>query len=213
MNDVNVSEMKNSIRPAFCTEDTYISANTSSSENKDRFLSSSGDDSMYSSFPGSPRNRKSKEDNFDSLKSQVPKDYDYSKSTEHSYSINSEKLKRDDIYRSNNYDIRDGDGVEKKESCGGKYSSVEVSLSAVEAEISSIFQPHAEGPVIKIKKEERKDEENGPVCVGKYAEQRRELDYSYHSQYTPERQLFHDILIGKIGFCSYLTWQFFLPFG
>lgn len=32
-------------------------------------------------------------------------------------------------------------------------------------------------------------------CVGKYKEQRKQLDYSYHSYYTPERQRLHDQLI------------------
>lgn len=34
-----------------------------------------------------------------------------------------------------------------------------------------------------------------PVFVGKYQEQRRALDYSYHTHYTPERQYLHDQLI------------------
>jgi hypothetical protein len=38
---------------------------------------------------------------------------------------------------------------------------------------------------------------NAPICVGKYAKQRYGLDYSYHAQYVPERQLFHDMLIGS----------------
>ena len=34
-----------------------------------------------------------------------------------------------------------------------------------------------------------------PVFVGKYGNQRKVLDYSYHSHYRPERQLLHDQLI------------------
>ena len=53
-----------------------------------------------------------------------------------------------------------------------------------------------EKEVEKEKEKEVEVEEEEPVCVGKYAKQRSELDYSYHSQYTPERQLFQDLLIG-----------------
>jgi hypothetical protein len=41
------------------------------------------------------------------------------------------------------------------------------------------------------------EEEEKPVYVGKYARERSELDYTFHENYIPERQLFHDILIDQ----------------
>lgn len=42
---------------------------------------------------------------------------------------------------------------------------------------------------------EKQTESISSTFVGKYAEHRSQLDYSYHGYYTPERQLFHDIII------------------
>ena len=39
--------------------------------------------------------------------------------------------------------------------------------------------------------------DDGELFVGKYSKQRSELDYSYHWQYTAQRQLFHDLLIDR----------------
>lgn len=41
------------------------------------------------------------------------------------------------------------------------------------------------------------EEDENPVFVGKYARERSELDYTFHENYIPERQLFHDILIDQ----------------
>ena len=177
----------------------HLSPSRSAGEQNDKC---SGDDSFYSSFPGSPRNRKSGENIFEELNSPVPEDYDYSKSTEYSYAIEPQNFDRNNGSRSITYDTGDGGSdVNKEQSERGlfflKENLTDILSNSIEADMSSIFLPHPEKSSTEMKKEKEMAKELGPICVGKYAEQRRELDYSYHSQYTPERQLFHDILIGR----------------
>ena len=175
---------------------------TATSRSPERNDKCSGDDSFCSSFPGSPRNRKSRDNIFEELNSLVSEDYDYTKSTEYSYAVKPQYFDRNNASRSITYDTGD-EGSEGNKECleRGLFlldkNRTDIPSNLIEAEVSSIFLPHPEKSSTEMKREKEKAKELGPVCVGKYAEQRRELDYSYHSQYTPERQLFHDILIGR----------------
>ena len=176
------------------THDNISLMYTGASRSPEQNDKCSGDDSFYSSFPGSPRNRKSRDNIFEELNSLVSKDYDYTKSTEYSYAAKPQYFDRNNASRSTTYDTGDGGSEGNKECLERGLFLLDESRTA---EVPSIFLPHPEKSSTEMKREKEKAKELGPVCVGKYAEQRRELDYSYHSQYTPERQLFHDILIGR----------------
>ena len=123
-------------------------------------------ESDCSSFPGSPRNKCSHIEH----SAPVPEGYDYSLSTEHNHAISSAI--------SSSYP---SSGTKT----GDKYSPESLDAKDRSNSPTQAFEYlHQNVPRI------------APVCVGKYGEQRKALDYSYHAQYTPERQLFHDELIG-----------------
>lgn len=128
----------------------------------------------FSSFPGSPRSKMARE----SYSSVSLDDYDYSKSTEYAYTVRITSMS--------------DPPADKK---GGEFRLASgESIVPIEAEASDRNIPSSYTSSNGEKTTNTKD--NAPICVGKYAKQRLGLDYSYHAQYVPERQLFHDMLIG-----------------
>ena len=140
-----------------------------STERKSTYLG----ENDVSSIPGSPRNKFSHSEHSAS----VPDGYDYSSSTEHNYAISS------------GLSISSSTHPSSGTKTGDKYTPE--SLDAKEKDKGRVMTPLEayEYPHQKVPR-------NVPLCVGKYGEQRKALDYSYHAQYKPERQLFHDELIG-----------------
>jgi hypothetical protein len=148
------------------------------------------EENAYSSFPGSPRNKNAREI-FTSL---VPEDYDYSRSTEYAHSVHTAAASA--AADKNTYESR----------VLGNGDSCTMSSAAKDKQVP-LQQDHFQ--VMPISAAPDTKPKNGvlpqsptavasvtPLYVGKYAKQRKELDHSYHSHYTPERQYFHDMLIG-----------------
>ena len=140
-------------------------------------------ESSYSSFPGSPRNKSAREI-FPSL---VPEDYDYSRSTEYAHSVHTAAASvAADKYT---YESRI---IDNSDTCA-------MSSTAKDKQVLPDYYamlPVNDGSDIKPKSGGISNVT--PLYVGKYAKQRKELDHSYHSHYTPERQYFHDMLIGTL---------------
>jgi hypothetical protein len=148
------------------------------------------EENAYSSFPGSPRNKSAREI-FTSL---VPEDYDYSRSTEYAHSVHTAAASA--AADKNTYESRilaNGDSCAMSSAAKGK----QVPLQQDHFQV----MPVSDIPDTKPKNGVMPQSPIGvasvtPLYVGKYAKQRKELDHSYHSHYTPERQFFHDMLIG-----------------
>lgn len=164
--------IKNNYAPSIA--DNYAPSNhddySYSTERKSTFHG----ENNISSFPGSPRNSAGRE----SFPSVILDDYDYSKSTEYIYTVKSADAIDPPADRK---------GGESRSASGE--SIVPVEAEAIDRNVPSSHSfPNETKKIIA--------QENAPICVGKYAKQRYGLDYSYHAQYVPERQLFHDMLIG-----------------
>lgn len=155
-------------------------------------------ENSYSSFPGSPRNKSAREI-FTSL---VPEDYDYSRSTEYAHSVHTAAAST--AAEKNTYECR---VLGNDDSCTMVSAAKDIDKDKDKDKQVWLSQDHF--PVMPVSDVPDMKQNYGvkpgaqlgvasmtPLYVGKYGKQRKELDHSYHSHYTPERQYFHDMLIG-----------------
>lgn len=80
---------------------------------------------------------------------------------------------------------------------GGVFPHSNRFLMATEVRTKAVYEaPHSLEYDFRRSTEENY-KSSSPLFVGKYKEQRKTLDYSYHSYYTADRQLLHDELIER----------------
>lgn len=170
------------------SEDTCYSTEKKSTHQKEN---------PYSSFPGSPRNRSFRE----IFASVVPEDYDYSRSTEYAHSVRTAAASAaagKNTYESRVLDNGDSCTMSSAAKDSDKDKNEQALLQRDHFQVTSVSDAALD------RKAKNGVKHSAPTAaasattlfVGKYAKQRKELDHSYHSHYTPERQYFHDMLIG-----------------